>query len=142
MLRLRSATKNQAFQGSGVKAPPFLRYATELASPSLPILATTQEWQGMRESAYVNKRVFVRKLAEIGNVQSPNSCHDKRSGKDCARAHTLINEFSKKTRRDWATHNLLILCHDQRKWQGVRESALFKKRVFERKLAEIGHNPI
>ena len=74
LLRIRSATKKQAFQGSGVKAPAFLRYAPELASPALPILATT-----------------------------------KGSGKACARAHTLINEFSKKTRRDWATHNLLIL---------------------------------
>ena len=66
LLRIRSATKKQAFQSSGVKAPAFLRYAPELASPALPILATTQEWQGMRESAYVNKRVFKRKLAEIG----------------------------------------------------------------------------
>ena len=60
LLRIRSATKKQAFQGSGVKAPTFLRYAQELASPALPILATT-----------------------------------KGSGKACARAHTLINEFSK-----------------------------------------------
>ena len=41
LLRIRSATKKQAFQGSGVKAPTFLRYASELASPALPILATT-----------------------------------------------------------------------------------------------------
>ena len=74
LLRIRSATKKQAFQGSGVKAPTFLRYAPELASPALPILATT-----------------------------------KGRGKACARAHTLINEFSKKTRRDWTTSNLLIL---------------------------------
>ena len=78
MLRLHSATKNQAFQGSGVKAPTFLRYATELASPALPILATTQEWQGMRESAYVNKRVFEENSQRLGNAQSPNPCHDQR----------------------------------------------------------------
>ena len=76
MLRLRSATKNQAFQGSGVKAPPFLRYATELASPALPILATTQEWQGVRESALFNKRVFEENSQRLGNAQSPNPCHD------------------------------------------------------------------
>ncbi|MDD7610846.1 MAG: hypothetical protein PUJ82_08015 [Spirochaetales bacterium] len=32
--------KTRAFQGSGVKAPSFLRYASELASPALTILAT------------------------------------------------------------------------------------------------------
>ena len=76
MLRIRSATKKQAFQGSGVKAPAFLRYAPELASPALPILATTQEWQGMRKSAYVNKRVFKENSQRLGYVQSPNPCHD------------------------------------------------------------------
>ena len=32
--------KKQAFQGSGAKAPSFLRYASELATPALTILAT------------------------------------------------------------------------------------------------------
>ena len=36
LLRLRSAAKKQTFQGSGVKAPSFLRYASELAA--LPLL--------------------------------------------------------------------------------------------------------
>ena len=34
------ALQTRAFQGSGVKAPPFLRFASELASPALTILAT------------------------------------------------------------------------------------------------------
>ncbi|MCI6187887.1 MAG: hypothetical protein MR739_12090 [Spirochaetia bacterium] len=34
------ALQTRAFQGSGVKAPSFLRYASELASPALTILAT------------------------------------------------------------------------------------------------------
>ena len=77
MLRLRSATKNQAFQGSGVKAPPFLRYATELASPALPILATTKgSGKVVRESALFNKRVFKENSQRLGNAQSPNPCHD------------------------------------------------------------------
>ena len=80
LLRIRSATKKQAFQGSGVKAPTFLRYASELASPALPILATTQEWQGMRESAYVNKRVFKENSQRLGYAQSHNPCHDQRKG--------------------------------------------------------------
>ena len=107
LLRIRSATKKQAFQGSGVKAPTFLRYAPELASPALPILATT-----------------------------------KGSGKACARAHTLINEFSKENSQRLGYAQSPNPCHDQRKWQGMRESAYVNKRVFERKLAEIGYNPI
>ena len=103
MLRIRSATKKQAFQGSGVKAPTFLRYAPELASPALPILATT-----------------------------------KGSGKACARAHTLINEFSKENSQRLGYVQSPNPCHDQRKWQGMRESAYVNKRVFKRKLAEIG----
>ena len=34
------ALQTRALQGSGVKAPSFLRYASELASPALTILAT------------------------------------------------------------------------------------------------------
>ena len=34
------ASQTHAFQGSSVKAPPFLSYASELASPALTILAT------------------------------------------------------------------------------------------------------
>ena len=34
------ALQTRAFQGSSAKAPPFLRYASELASPALPIPAT------------------------------------------------------------------------------------------------------
>ena len=97
------------FRRQSASIPP-LRYGTGFASPSNPC-HDQREWQGVRESALFNKRVFEENSQRLGNAQSPNPCHDAGVARLCARAHFLINEFSKKTRRDWVQPNLLILCH-------------------------------
>ncbi|MCI6259013.1 MAG: hypothetical protein MR694_07920, partial [Spirochaetia bacterium] len=64
------------FRRQSASIPP-LRYGTGFASPSNPC-HDQREWQGMRESALFNKRVFEENSQRLGNAQSPNPCHDQR----------------------------------------------------------------